>query len=119
VTLVATNALGCTDTLRYSFIAVDDVSALVIPNVFTPNGDGFNDLFSFQETNINTIDVRIMNRWGTEVYTWSKPNSGWDGKSTDGKEIPDGVYLYIVKARGMNGKEFNYQGTVQLIRSGN
>jgi gliding motility-associated-like protein len=118
VTMVATNVLGCTDTVRYEFIIVDELSTLIVPNVFTPNGDGFNDTFSFEETGITSIEVKILNRWGNEVYSWSELNSGWDGKSGDGTELPDGVYLYIIKARGINDKSFDYQGTVQLIRTG-
>lgn len=117
VELVATNDLGCTDTLRFSFIVVEELASLVVPNVFTPNGDGVNDTFSFIEKGISTISVQILNRWGNEVYSWDKTNSGWDGRSKDGTDLPDGVYLYIIQAQGINDKPYNYQGTVQLIRS--
>jgi len=117
VELVATNNLGCTDTLRFSFIVVDELASLFVPNVFTPNGDGVNDTFSFIEKGISTITVQILNRWGNEVYSWNKTNSGWDGRSKDGTDLPDGVYLYIIQAQGIDDKPYNYQGTVQLIRN--
>ncbi len=116
VELVATNNLGCTDTLRFSFIVVDELASLIVPNVFTPNGDGINDTFSFIEQGISSITVQILNRWGNEVYSWNKTNSGWDGKSKDGTDLPDGVYLYIIQAQGINDKPYNYQGAVQMIR---
>ncbi len=117
VILVASNSLGCTDTIRYSFIIVDELASLTVPNVFTPNGDGLNDTFSFIEKGISAISVKILNRWGREVYSWSTTNSGWNGLSKDGKELPDGVYLYIINAQGIDDKPYNYQGTVQLIRT--
>lgn len=116
VVMIATNSLGCTDTARFEFIVVENTSSLIIPNVFTPNGDGINETFSFQEEGIATINVVILNRWGREVYNWSSTGKGWDGKSTDGKELPEGVYLYIVKATGVDGKTYDQSGTVQLIR---
>lgn len=117
VVMIAQNAQGCTDTVSYSFIVVDLKSLLIIPNVFTPNGDGFNDTFHFQEESISSISVVIMNRWGKEVYSWSRPEGAWNGKSEDGNELPDGVYLIIVKATGADGKAYDYNGTVQLIRN--
>jgi gliding motility-associated-like protein len=116
VLMIATNSLGCTDTARFEFIVVENKSSLVIPNVFTPNGDGLNETFSFQEEGIATINVIIFNRWGREVYSWSATGKGWDGKSTDGNELPEGVYLYVVKASGVDGKTYDESGTVQLIR---
>ena len=117
VQMVAYNAIGCTDTVRYSFIVVEELASLFVPNVFTPNGDGLNDTFSFIEVGISSINVTILNRWGNEVYTWNKTKSGWDGRSKDGTDLPEGVYLYIIKAQGIDDKPYNYQGTVQLIRN--
>lgn len=117
ITLVATNALGCTDTARYSFIVVEELASLTVPNIFTPNGDGKNDTFEFIEKGIESIGVNIFNRWGKEVYSWSVLNGSWDGKSKDGEELPDGVYLVIIKATGIDDKPYDYQGTVHLIRN--
>ena len=115
MTLVVTNSIGCTDTARFS--TVDVAGSLVVPNVFTPNGDGTNDTFHFQEKGLTSIGVNIFNRWGKEVYTWSGMNGSWNGISKVGEEVPDGVYVVVVKAMGGGGKSYDYQGTVQLIRS--
>lgn len=117
VTLVATNSLGCTDTVRLTYIVVNEYAALTVPNVFTPNGDGKNDTFSFIEKGIASISVVIINRWGNEIYSWDRKNGGWNGKSKDGSEAPDGTYFYVIKARGIDDKPYNYQGAVQLIRT--
>jgi gliding motility-associated-like protein len=115
VTLAVENSLGCSDTARYSFI--DVIASLIVPNVFTPNGDGTNDTFHLEEKGLSSVSAMFFNRWGNEVYSWSGLNGSWNGKSTDGSELPDGVYLVIIKASGASGKSFDYQGTVQLIRN--
>jgi gliding motility-associated-like protein len=117
VVLIAYNSNGCSDTVRFAFIVVDSESAIVIPNVFTPNGDNFNDTFHFQELGIKSVNTVILNRWGREVYSWNKTDGSWNGKSKDGSELPDGVYIYIVKAEGINGKVYNLEGSVHLIRA--
>ena len=99
--LTATNALGCSDTVSFSYIIVDSFSSLFIPNIFTPNGDNLNDTFHFDELAILEISCTIFNRWGKEVYSWNELESGWDGKSSDGTELPEGSYIYVVKATGI------------------
>jgi gliding motility-associated-like protein len=116
VLLTATNALGCSDTVSFSYIIVDSFSSLFIPNIFTPNGDNLNDVFHFDELAIVEISCTIFNRWGKEVYSWSELESGWDGKSTDGTELPEGSYIYVVKATGIEGKTYDLSGFFQLVR---
>lgn len=80
-----------------------------IPNVFTPgNGDGKNDTFFIKhlDTNPNTI-VKILNRWGREVYSSSNYQNDWNGG-----DLPDGTYYYVVVLK--SGKD--YKGTLKLIR---
>jgi gliding motility-associated-like protein len=118
VLLTATNVLGCSDTLSFSYIIVDAYSSLLIPNVFTPNGDLFNETFHFEEIGIVDISCRILNRWGNEIYSWNKLEGEWDGKSSDGTVLPEGTYIYIVKATGIEGKTYDLSGFFQLIRDG-
>lgn len=118
VLLTATNILGCSDTLSFSYIIVDAYSSLLIPNVFTPNGDLFNETFHFEEIGIVDISCRILNRWGNEIYSWNKLEGEWDGKSSDGTVLPEGTYIYIVKATGIEGKTYDLSGFFQLIRDG-
>lgn len=116
VLLTATNILGCTDTLSFSYIIVDAYSSLLIPNVFTPNGDSFNDTFHFEEIGIVDISCQILNRWGKEIYSWNQLEGSWDGKSSDGTALPEGPYIYVVKATGIEGKTYDLSGFFQLIR---
>ena len=87
-----------------------------IPNIFTPNGDNLNDTFHFDELAILEISCTIFNRWGKEVYSWNELESGWDGKSSDGTELPEGSYIYVVKATGIEGKTYDLSGFFQLVR---
>ena len=93
------------------------VFKLQIPNVFTPNGDGTNDIFTIDATGISTIDVEIYNRWGTKMCEWHTTNGGWDGRNViSGLPSEAGTYYYIIKAKDIQGKEYNETGFVTLIR---
>lgn len=82
---------------------------LIIPNIFTPNGDGINDVFYFGNAENKQLHTKIFNRWGEEVASF-KGNEGWDGG-----ELPDGVYYYLVRERqGENVKV--HKGKVTILR---
>jgi len=99
-------------------IKVEVPSELSIPNIFTPNGDGSNDLFFLKATNLEKIDMMITDRWGNKVYELnsSSGNVAWDGKNQFGKESPAGVYLYTLKASGAEGTSYDKKGTITLVR---
>ena len=109
---------GCLDT-AYMLITVDIPSELVIPNVFSPNGDGVNDVFHMQRTsNLSQLKASIYDRWGNLVYEVDSPNGqiGWDGKNQYGKDSPTGTYYYIITATGRDGKTYDQKGTLTLVR---
>lgn len=114
VMLIATNGI-CFDT-AYIEIDVTPTSTFVIPNVFTPNGDGNNDVFTVLATNLKSIEGEIYNRWGQKMFSWDNINGYWDGKTLAGKDAPDGTYFYIIRAEGLDGKEYFQKGTLTLIR---
>jgi gliding motility-associated-like protein len=87
-----------------------------IPNVFTPNGDDVNDVFLIKGTGFESMQCDIYNRWGIKVATISRVGEGWDGRTTSGQEAVEGVYYYIVSAKGTDGKEFSRKGFIQLLR---
>ncbi len=75
------------------------ISALQVPNVFTPNGDGLNDEFRVGYRSLKTFECWVYNRWGRKVYYWNDPQKGWDGK-INGRDVAPGPYFYIIKAYG-------------------
>lgn len=115
VSLLAYGARGCDDTATYDF-RISDSSSLTLPNIFTPNGDGFNDVFKPITRGISTLKAWVYNRNGVLVCAWDKPKGGWDGHSTSGEECSDGVYFIALDAFGFDGKAYNVKGTITLIR---
>ncbi len=107
----------CEDTAM-RIIVVEMPSKLEIPNVFTPNGDKANDVFRLIGSSLKEIHIIIYDRWGNRVYevTSNTGNFAWDGTNLQGKECPDGTYFYILKATGMDDKEFEHKGNVSLFR---
>ncbi len=117
VTLYAYNGNGCVDSMTIT-IEVTGISALVIPNVFTPNGDNNNDIFMPTIADwIKTFKAEVYDRWGLKMYDWSNENTGWNGQSKNGSPAPDGTYYYIISAQGADNKEYKFTGYVQLIRT--
>jgi len=89
---------------------------LMIPNAFSPNGDGNNDVFKILNfTNQTLIEFKVFNRWGTVVFKTENPKEGWDGKYKNTAQ-PMGVYGYAIRIVYPEGIENTYKGTVTLIR---
>ncbi len=125
VRLIVESALHCIDSMTFDKIVVDE-SDLQIPNVFTPNGDGQNDVFRIEKTSLRYISVDIFSRNGIKVYEFYgeggilKDWEGWDGtiRGTSIKASP-GVYFYIIKALGWDDVKYDgkqYRGFVYLYR---
>ncbi len=110
---VTVNGCVSTDSI---FVEIEKCDPeLEMPNVFTPNGDGTNDLFiPVLYENITHFEIAIFNRWGDLVYTATNTN-GWNGM-VDGKEAADGVYMWMVKYTGIDKTNKELNGTVTLIR---
>lgn len=92
------------------------IYSVTVPNIFTPNNDGINDVFKITTKNITTLNCKIYNRWGILVSELIKINEAWDGLTTSGLQCENGVYYYVLTAGGENGKEYNEKGFVQLMR---
>ena len=116
VTMYA-NKGTCLDT-AFKVIVVDIPSKLEVPNIFTPNGDNSNDLFFVKSANLTEITALIYDRWGNKVYelTTDKGNIVWDGKTQAGKEAAEGVYFYVITAKGKDGQNYDTKGSVNLMR---
>lgn len=94
----------------------EPVSSIQIPNIFTPNGDKNNDVFKINARNIESFECRIYNRWGTLMAELRHTSDAWNGKTRSGSDCDDGTYFYILKAKGLDGKEYSQKGALQLIR---
>ncbi len=113
--LTAYAPIGCEtkDTIN---IKVLKGPAIYVPNAFTPNGDGRNDVFRFIPVGMTRIDYfRIFNRYGQLVYSSTDPAKGWDG-TINGTRQPNGTYIWMVSGLDYNGKPHVQKGTVVLVR---
>lgn len=114
VTLTATDANGCVDTVQ-SIITV--LEGILIPNVFSPNGDGTNDEFYIPNSGLKEYKIEIFDRWGVKIFESEAPAIHWDGHSTSGQLCTDGTYYYVLHAL-TDTKDYSTTGFVTLIGSG-
>lgn len=123
-------------TLKYqiSDLGIEDSTTIVVaiseshlemPNAFSPNDDGFNDIYGAKGVNdsnasghyksIVSFHGYIFNRWGQKLFEWTDVSKGWDGKY-NGRDVKDGVYYVLVKAKGADGREYNIRKDINLLR---
>ena len=92
-------------------------SMLEMPNAFSPNGDGVNDTYKAKENHKSIVEFHayIFNRWGQKIYDWTDINGGWDG-TWNGKDVKDGTYYVLVKAKGAEGINYEIKKDVNVLR---
>ncbi|MEC5145083.1 PKD domain-containing protein [Chitinophaga sp. 180180018-2] len=113
--LTLTSPEGCTDQASVN-VKVYKGPEFYVPNAFTPNGDGRNDLFRVIAAGVPTLDFFcIWDRWGQEVYRSNTLPGGWDGR-WQGQPAPTGTYVWMVQGVDYTGRRFSRKGTVTLIR---
>lgn len=88
-------------------------SMVVVPNVFTPNGDGTNDEFRVVYRSLKEFHCWVYNRWGHLIYEWSDPAKGWDG-TIGGRPAAEGAYFYVIRALGTDADE-NAKYTIKPV----
>ncbi|NCP45374.1 MAG: T9SS type B sorting domain-containing protein, partial [Flavobacteriales bacterium] len=119
VQLIVSNSFG-TDTLLISnYITVDSCiqqePIFIIPNVFSPNNDGNNDLFFVESFGLETLSMKIYNRWGEKLFESNQLDAAWDGRTESGTICSEGTYFYIISITISEKKEV-YKGTLSLLR---
>ena len=106
----------CIQELEFEVIDKDNCEVILMPNVFTPNGDYENDLFiPITYDYIPKSVLKIFNRWGVEVYYSQSIEKGWNGKHFS-KDCPEGVYFWVVEFQTNTGVQKNVSGSVNLLR---
>ncbi|BAV08091.1 gliding motility-associated C-terminal domain-containing protein [Filimonas lacunae] len=86
-----------------------------IPNVFTPNADGKNDVFKVYSNIIRSMQLKVFNQWGELIFSSSDSNAAWDG-TYKGKPQPVGIYVYAIKITLTNGNQVIRKGDINLLR---
>ncbi|MBK7853827.1 MAG: gliding motility-associated C-terminal domain-containing protein [Bacteroidetes bacterium] len=112
--LVTTSDMGCSDTV-FKTISVELETDLFLPNAFTPNNDGLNDVFRLRGTQIENSSMIIVSQWGNVIYRNDDAGKGWDG-TINGKYVENATYTYLVKVKKRDVPEKILKGNISLIR---
>jgi gliding motility-associated-like protein len=89
---------------------------IAMPNAFSPNGDGHNDLFRLKYPSlVQSWQIAIFNRWGQKVFETKDAAKGWDG-TMNGMDQPEGNYVYLIRYTNLLGEVKSLSGSVILIR---
>jgi len=113
-TVIVVDSNGCT--------ASDDITVIVdfeyviwVPNIFSPNGDGNNDLVYVRGKGIHSLQFFIYDRWGEKVFETADINIGWDG-TFRGQKMNNAVFVFYLEATFLDGSEVSKKGDITLIR---
>ncbi len=114
--LVVMNQHGCVDT-TINCLVIDPIYTLYIPDAFTPNGNGINEIFMAKGNDIKTFEMYIFDRWGMQLYHGTDINDGWNGTAkSNGVICQEDTYVYLINATDHKNIKHTYIGKVNLIK---
>ena len=114
--VTATTPQGCTGSGKIKVTVYTTLPDIFMPNAFTPNGDGKNDIFRPVLVGISSLDYfRIYNRWGQLVFATTQNDQGWDG-AVSGRMQESGAFVYMIRGKDYTGKVHTKKGSFVLIR---
>lgn len=113
--IVANDLNGCYDTATVTIIIESQIK-IIIPNVFTPNGNGANDAFTITVEGLKEIEIVIYDRWGLLMYSQKAEILSWDGKLKNGELASDGTYYFLFSGKDLKDNLIEKQGYVTLIK---
>ncbi len=93
----------------------DEEDGGFIPNAFTPNDDGVNDVFYIPDANFLRFEISVYDRWGNRVFFSDSPSFRWNGESA-GKQVPSGVYVFVLSAASQRKADIKRSGTITIVR---
>lgn len=114
-TVVGVDTVGCRGTAQVVIVT----DSLLIPNVFSPNGDGINDELKLNYYGYGDYQILVFDRWGKKVFETKDTQVFWDGRNNNGQDMPEGVYYLVVKVAGDGAipiKDKNKAFPVTLVR---
>ncbi|MEL6865280.1 MAG: gliding motility-associated C-terminal domain-containing protein, partial [Bacteroidota bacterium] len=113
-----TDEFGCVVNRQITITVIDpecNETFVYLPNAFTPNDDGKNDVLFVRGVSIDEVSLIIYNRWGEKVFETQNQEVGWDGRF-NGEDLSSDVYGYYLRARCFNGQEYIKKGNISLLR---
>jgi gliding motility-associated-like protein len=113
-TIDAVDTMGCRGQTTFEVVVLSEY-IIYIPNAFTPDNNGVNDIFRIYAKGVKNITLQIFNRWGEKIFHSTKLEDGWDG-TYHNKEMTPSVYVYVAQLEFLNGYKTIKKGSVTLIR---
>lgn len=115
-TAIVFDEYGCKDSGQVK-VQVLYQPKLMMPNAFTPNGDGLNDIFKIEGIQYEKLNsFQVFDRYGTKVFETTNINKGWDGTYLGGEKAAAGVYYYLIEMSNVDRQTFQFKGDITLIR---
>ena len=115
VSLIATNGFGCQSEM-IRIVHIQSEFTIFIPDAFTPDGDGINDVFEAKGNGIEDFEMQVFDRWGGIIFESTSIELGWDGADYAGLPTDDGIYLYHIAVYDINDRLWVYNGELNLMR---
>lgn len=113
-TVITTDSNGCRSSDDITII-VQFQNVIFVPNIFSPNGDGVNDVLFVRGKGVEKLKFFIYDRWGEKVFETTSLDVGWDG-SFRGKEMNKAVFVYYLEATFIDGEEVTQKGDITLVK---
>ncbi len=114
-TVTVTDQNGCSASASITVVVNACEEAVFVPNAFSPNGDGKNEVFRVRNITLKSMELVVYNRWGQEMYKSNDINSGWDG-SYDGKKLAPDVFAWHLRFTCPDDKSYLRKGNVSLLK---
>lgn len=115
VKFTVTDSYGCTKDTVKTVTVTECRTSVFVPNTFTPNGDGNNDVLKVYGFSLKALRMVIFNQWGQQIFETTDVQQGWDG-TFKGARQPTGVYMYVCTVTVADGTQVVKKGAVNLIR---
>ncbi len=113
--LTGYNSKHCLSSDTINVNVIEDCGEMYVPNAFTPNNDGVNDVLYVRGICLQSLSFMIFNRWGEKVFETAVQSVGWDG-SYKGQELNTGVFVYRLEGKTYDGKGYSSKGNITLLR---
>ena len=106
---------GCSSEITKT-VQIHPEHTFFIPDAFSPNGDGLNDVFLARGTRVFSFEMQVFDRWGGIIFETSDIDLGWDGTNSFGEVLNEGIYLYHIVLYDVNERLWVYSGELNLMR---
>jgi gliding motility-associated-like protein len=113
--LTVTDSTGCSESDTVTVFVDVLCGEIGVPNAFSPNGDGQNDILFVRGVCIKTMEFDIYNRWGEKVFSTTNQTIGWNG-TWRGVDCEAGVFTYVLQGTLQDGTEINKKGNISLVK---